>query len=679
MQDPMGKNKLDELYKKHLPREDIHILVVADGEFTFGRSYYGFFELISHLVKRPKSWVQLSFYLAHRNEDQSTPPEDEWIFRLEDKFKFNDKIKVGDEEKSISFFDQIWLFGYQYDDYDLPHEEIKVIRDFMDAGGGIFATGDHEMIGKDLCGKIPRVRSMRSWHLKVPNRWKNQRNNSITPSFDILDEKDLFLFEYDAQPKEVVARKYHCYQWLHPNADPEFEIPRVGRNEIPSAFILPDRTLAHPIFSARDQREPTLNALPDHLHEGEVITLDAHKWKAIIWRAHVEHLCRQLFPNLFCEACLPQIEEILSKLMAMLQPVFEMVDAGLDLGEVANICRTFWEEHRENDAEMCHCTGKDWLDCVRNFLKSSQVYCEWPVDFMDKPLPWETIASTNNRDVSQLAQRRTLEKKPRAKEYGVVGAYEGFLTKGGVGRIVVDSTFHHWTDGNIAGWVERSQEFSPVRMVRAPILFEGFTSEEGAPHLKKIRNYQRNVAIWLTPRKKQGRMAAYALWGALIYSPLMESIDEKLTTWQLGRNTISNLAPLYGETVVRTWWTYFFEAKDLSDFFSSIQIQFHEQFLIMDDYILGGIIRKMMVLIRETLGQIEDETEQASKGHFEIKLPKLLEVDPQEILEAALKGTKSGLDLFTKNFKDYLKDQCKILKAAKMLEPMESLDKDDPF
>src|SRR5258708_34238697 len=42
--------------------------------------------------------------------------------------------------------------------------EIAAIAAFMAAGGGVFATGDHDSIGSEMCGHIPRVRAMRSWY-----------------------------------------------------------------------------------------------------------------------------------------------------------------------------------------------------------------------------------------------------------------------------------------------------------------------------------------------------------------------------------------------------------------------------------------------------------------------------------------------------------------------------------
>lgn len=63
-------------------------------------------------------------------------------------------------------YDKTWFFGMSQDNspLSLTHKKLRIISQFMDNGGGVFATGDHEDIGKGLCAEIPRVRSMRKWH-----------------------------------------------------------------------------------------------------------------------------------------------------------------------------------------------------------------------------------------------------------------------------------------------------------------------------------------------------------------------------------------------------------------------------------------------------------------------------------------------------------------------------------
>ena len=70
-------------------------------------------------------------------------------------------------------FDAIWLIGRGgrnsidatgTSDPFLAASERQAIARFMAAGGGVFATGDHDSIGSVMCGNLPRIRAMRSWY-----------------------------------------------------------------------------------------------------------------------------------------------------------------------------------------------------------------------------------------------------------------------------------------------------------------------------------------------------------------------------------------------------------------------------------------------------------------------------------------------------------------------------------
>ncbi len=70
-------------------------------------------------------------------------------------------------------FDVLWLIGHAGrnvggSSLKLPDPELRAIARFMAAGGGVFATGDHDSIGSNMCGHIPRVRAMRTWYGKDP-------------------------------------------------------------------------------------------------------------------------------------------------------------------------------------------------------------------------------------------------------------------------------------------------------------------------------------------------------------------------------------------------------------------------------------------------------------------------------------------------------------------------------
>lgn len=66
-------------------------------------------------------------------------------------------------------YEQLWLIGTgQFVAGRLIGKRLtdvhrERIHAFMDRGGGVFATGDHDTVGAPLCDSIARVRAMRTW------------------------------------------------------------------------------------------------------------------------------------------------------------------------------------------------------------------------------------------------------------------------------------------------------------------------------------------------------------------------------------------------------------------------------------------------------------------------------------------------------------------------------------
>jgi hypothetical protein len=74
-------------------------------------------------------------------------------------------------------YDEVFLFGFKPSNSGNPSDaeitqaaalpaspaELARMTAWMDAGGGVFATGDHHFLGASMCHRIPRVRSMRKW------------------------------------------------------------------------------------------------------------------------------------------------------------------------------------------------------------------------------------------------------------------------------------------------------------------------------------------------------------------------------------------------------------------------------------------------------------------------------------------------------------------------------------
>ena len=128
-------------------------------------------------------------------------------------------------------YDQVWLFGFTSGLPSSDADEIRVLAQFMESGGGVFATGDHSTIGQPLCGALPRIRKMREWAavpMLGPMRIDTINNPGIDGVAHTSDQSDRF---------------------------PQTMYPLLDASSAP-----------HPLL-----RSPagTINVLPDHPHESE--------------------------------------------------------------------------------------------------------------------------------------------------------------------------------------------------------------------------------------------------------------------------------------------------------------------------------------------------------------------------------------------------------------------------
>jgi hypothetical protein len=148
---------------------------------------------------------------------------------------------------AIGRYDVVFLFGVNTEGAgDLPALEVEAIAQFMQDGGGVFATGDHETLGAALCSAIPRVRGMRKWvAADQPPHVSNTRRHSTNLSGS--DETE----EFDDQSDRTPQRLYVNYRTV---AGGTASIDR----------------LAHPLMQMVGRRR-VLEVFPDHPHEGECV------------------------------------------------------------------------------------------------------------------------------------------------------------------------------------------------------------------------------------------------------------------------------------------------------------------------------------------------------------------------------------------------------------------------
>jgi hypothetical protein len=309
----------------------------------------------------------------------------------------------------IDAYDQVWFFGdFPANDPDDPSDpkysplsnlELKLLAEWMDRGGGVFATGDHHNLGASMCSRIPRVRTMRKWTVAqgVPPQFSSSRHETTqaapgSTSTTYAEESDAF-----PQPIQPVYR--------------------------PTATSIAIRTLVpHPLLCAQDG---VIDEFPDHMHEGEVIADDAvelDKPLGIAGYAGVEYPA----------ATNPQQP----------RPRPEVVAYGRT---------TFAVEHEFG-----------------------------PVD---------------------------------AKRFPLIGTYDGDLA--GIGRVVVDSTWHHWFSVNLVG-----------------------LREDNPAVYKRMQTYYRNVALWLATPAQRASMLFASAWGVVVSDPMAFPVALRRNFWQVGEKAL---------------------------------------------------------------------------------------------------------------------------------------------
>lgn len=149
--------------------QTIRILFVIDGRIrlTKAADAFGLGYVLDTLRAPFAWWVRFEVDVARRDDFDGVEP---LTYR---RFKFTDA------GFNLDAYDQLWFFADlpNIDDgaddamtdadicneFALSHAELKLVAEWMDRGGGVFATGDHTLLGASMCSRIPRVGTMRRW------------------------------------------------------------------------------------------------------------------------------------------------------------------------------------------------------------------------------------------------------------------------------------------------------------------------------------------------------------------------------------------------------------------------------------------------------------------------------------------------------------------------------------
>jgi len=401
----------------------IEILVVTDSSSGGFNTTAGFhLGLVLDIVQND-AWphVGFSFTKAHRQDGDGDI----------NKFKFH--------EHSLGQYDAIWLFGIDRSLDPLSQSELKALAQFMDGGGGVFATGDHENLGQPVAAEVPRVRSMRRWY--HPNPGPN--GEPVAPDQVGPGRYDT-LVDATGVPSPAGSQTDEVPQTIRPRFYTALSL---------SPIVLKRVRFPHPVLCGP---QGAITHLPDHMHEGH-----------------------------------------------------------------------------------CEVPG----DLSQSFNFDGYTTTEYPELSGHQERPQVIAWANNNVDNT---------------DFGVLAAYDGH--RSGVGRVVVDATWHHWFNINLAGFIAATDPASPS------------FDPAAVPAWEEIKSYFRNVAAWLAPDAKQRCLRnggwLIVLKNTEVVMTLRRANGHVIDTGyyrQLGIFARDALGRLASQCQQRVWLGHIFKAVELED------------------------------------------------------------------------------------------------------------------
>lgn len=400
----------------------LKILFVLDGPIDLSPTGFGLGLVTDTLRDNGFAWwVRFAVDVAHRQNPGAQPGAQYQLAHTN--FRFT---QPGFD---IDAYDQVWMFGFNPGNDDGPDAniangqplddaELLVLAQWMAAGGGVFATGDHDYLGASMCSRVPRVRSMRRWTnaQAVPPRIGPERidtNQAATPGQQAGTEIIGFGAQSDHVPQPIEPVYRELFSW--------------------SAFQT--RRAPHPLLCTPDG---VITQFPDHPHEGEVLGGPA---VALNVPLGIPGYAQPEYPATAAGA----------------QPAPEVIAYGRSTHQHSN-----------------HAKG--------------------PVN-----------------------ERR----------FGLLGVYDGDSV--GAGRVVVDSTWHHWFSENLVGFAAANP-----------------------PVFRTMQAFFRNVALWLATPAQRSNMLSLSTWGAITGAgPML--FPAQATIWELGGTAMDVLGRTVSRCLLRDW------------------------------------------------------------------------------------------------------------------------------
>jgi hypothetical protein len=239
------------------------------------------------------------------------------------------------------------------------------------------------------------------------------------------------------------------------------------------------------------------------------------------------------------------------------------------------------------------------------------------------------------------------------KRFGLIGAYNGH--DAGVGRVVVDSTWHHWFDVNLTGRAIQDLDSEP-HSIWNPKVYGFHASPAGQAAYARIQNYFRNVAIWLAPPSQQSCMAFRAMWGMIQRYPAIERLSTRQKIWELGGAGLDALGRRASQCTVSDWIHDFFIERVAEEQFKPgpEPCLTCPPFELLEQYAIGGMTRQLLSLVYD-LETREDPGDEAALEDL--------------VHEAMRAGLDEGWNEFIEDYRRSLESSGERLEALSRLSP----------
>ena len=226
----------------------IKILVVIDGSVLVTQGGFSVHRFVRLLRETQVGCTKFEVDIAHRGTPFGTSGADPKY----QNFTF-DQTESG--SRVIDKYHQLWLLGIRSESDAIGNAEILAVNDFMAAGGGVFANGDHNNLGAAMGAFVPRVRKMRRW---------TESDNAPDSSHPPSGTWGTWINTHWATSGNVIP------SGAETDATPQ-PIDWVTWRTATGPFLFTRQKRPHPILCP-PQRGP-IDVMPDHTHEGRVQNL----------------------------------------------------------------------------------------------------------------------------------------------------------------------------------------------------------------------------------------------------------------------------------------------------------------------------------------------------------------------------------------------------------------------